>query len=449
MTMDLTARPRVLCLGRGFAVEPDTEVDSVPEFSLVLERVREEAVDLLVVSAPAALPPSAADLLADVDGGLVLLLLQDQLPVQDEEAFSSRFLTLTVSADRIDSLRLSRLAAQAHRIRREARRARRTESALRSLRRWSGETEAALRDLYHDLRTPVAIALGYCANVADGIEGPVLEKQVAALRRARSALETMGTLLEAGPVIPLLGQEAAVLLETESSRDPVRRRCRLELMAAEVVAMLEIEAQNRQIQLELTPTPELPAVWAERPRLAQLLLNLTTNALRHARTRVVVAVSQPAEGTSGRVISLDVRDDGPGFAPEFVSRAFERGVSGEGRTGLGLSIVKEIVAEHGGRVEVRSGPGGGAEVHVELPVDLRSRAAPPIGYFTLPSDQRLAQLAAALGDAGLREFESVSEVDELLRSVAERGGCIVLSEAVARQLAPLPAPPKSGQGGGS
>ena len=72
------------------------------------------------------------------------------------------------------------------------------------------------------------------------------------------------------------------------------------------------------------------------------------------------------------VVELHVRDDGPGFAPGFLDRAFERfaradGDRSRGGSGLGLAIVAAIAASHGGCARAANPPAGGADVWLELP----------------------------------------------------------------------------------
>ena len=71
-----------------------------------------------------------------------------------------------------------------------------------------------------------------------------------------------------------------------------------------------------------------------------------------------------------------VRDNGPGFQMDLVSRVFDPYVTSKPKgTGLGLAIVKKLVEEHGGRIEAGNQKSGGAEVRVCLPVDETARQA--------------------------------------------------------------------------
>ena len=110
-------------------------------------------------------------------------------------------------------------------------------------------------------------------------------------------------------------------------------------------------------------------VLGNRRQLARLTGNLLENALRHARRNVAVALTQEND----RVV-LRVDDDGTGLPPGDRARVFERFVRlqqarsrDSGGSGLGLSIVAEVTAAHGGAVVVLDSPLGGARFEVSLP----------------------------------------------------------------------------------
>lgn len=114
--------------------------------------------------------------------------------------------------------------------------------------------------------------------------------------------------------------------------------------------------------------------WVDRRRVEQILVNLLENAQRHGGG--VAGVQIWSVGGSG---IIDVDDDGPGVAPAHRQTIFHRFTRGAGApargdsrgAGLGLAIVAEHVAAHGGNVRVMERPGGGARFRVELPVQAR------------------------------------------------------------------------------
>jgi signal transduction histidine kinase len=150
-----------------------------------------------------------------------------------------------------------------------------------------------------------------------------------------------------------------------SGRSAVDLRRGLESTAKLVAHVL----RQSRVELRLDLAPELPAVEGDPRALNQVFLNLLKNAAEALEGRGgTVWVSARREGDWVRV---EVRDDGPGIAPEAIPRVFEpfHTTRSAGRgTGLGLSISRRIVAEHGGSLELHSAPGTGASFAVLLPL---------------------------------------------------------------------------------
>jgi signal transduction histidine kinase len=125
------------------------------------------------------------------------------------------------------------------------------------------------------------------------------------------------------------------------------------------------------VQHELTVGPGLLLVWGDADRLTQVVTNLAENAMRHGHgLRDMVVENGP--GPSGDLgVSLRVRDNGPGIPEEMRQRVFSRfWRTGPGAgSGLGLYIVRGIIEEHGGRIEISDAEGGGASIRVWLPVN--------------------------------------------------------------------------------
>jgi len=124
------------------------------------------------------------------------------------------------------------------------------------------------------------------------------------------------------------------------------------------------EEEERPLVAKVEPGTR---VRADRLRLEQALANLVDNALRYGRGSVSLGVVAE-DGT----VELHVQDEGPGFAPQSLGRAFERFTrsppSGErSGTGLGLSIVRAIAEAHGGEAHAANVASGGAHVWVVLP----------------------------------------------------------------------------------
>ncbi len=139
----------------------------------------------------------------------------------------------------------------------------------------------------------------------------------------------------------------------------------LQALIGEVLGLYENSATA--IAASPAPTPEpLPPVLADANQLRQVLHNVLTNAQDAlsdvADARITISMVQDA----GRA-RLTIKDNGPGFPPQILSRAFEPYVTTKSKgTGLGLAIVKKIVDDHGGEIRLANNNGG--EITIWLPL---------------------------------------------------------------------------------
>ncbi len=145
----------------------------------------------------------------------------------------------------------------------------------------------------------------------------------------------------------------------------------LAALAQAAVSQFGPVAEAAGVKLELIAAAA-PEVIGDADRLAQVLRNLLSNALRHtpAGGQVTVRV-----GAAGQQAQIQVADTGSGIAPEDLPHVFDRfyrGDKGAGRqgrgAGLGLAIARQLVAAHGGQITVASPPGQGTAFSITLPV---------------------------------------------------------------------------------
>jgi len=113
-------------------------------------------------------------------------------------------------------------------------------------------------------------------------------------------------------------------------------------------------------------------VWIDQKQIQQVLVNLVTNA-RQAMSEHGGRLRLSAR-REGRDVLIDVRDDGPGIAPEHLVRVFDPFfTTKESGTGLGLSVTYQIVRAHDGDIAVESSAGNGTCFTVRLPVAIEAR----------------------------------------------------------------------------
>lgn len=150
-----------------------------------------------------------------------------------------------------------------------------------------------------------------------------------------------------------------------------RRSTDLNQVFADVIRMMQPLLDRRKQLLSLTEPFQLPPVNADPTRLTQVMINLLSNASKYS----------PLEGTidltlrqHGDALQIAVADRGPGIPPEERAELFKRFVrlnardSEQAGMGLGLSVVKAIVEQHGGQVGVDERPGGGSIFWFTLPL---------------------------------------------------------------------------------
>lgn len=134
--------------------------------------------------------------------------------------------------------------------------------------------------------------------------------------------------------------------------------------------VLENISAGSGLNLDVTAEEELPRVWVDADRYAQVVTNLVENAQRHGMGVREIVLRRPTRFPDG--VALEVFDFGPGIPEEIRTRVFTRfWRSGDrGGTGLGLYVVKGVVDAHGGEIEVCDGDRGGACVGVWFPENL-------------------------------------------------------------------------------
>lgn len=210
----------------------------------------------------------------------------------------------------------------------------------------------------HELRTPLAALQGYAEAAADGVMPPeavarAIGREVAAMRRLVEDLSLVSR-VEAG----------SVELEL-APHDPV------ELVRAAYDRFASAFASSGvEFVLDLPPRG-LPPVRADAGRVNQVLANLLSNALHHTPRGGTVTLELQQQGAFARIC---VRDTGPGIPEAYQQRIFERFFRidsarsrASGGSGVGLTVSKGLVEAMGGRIELYSRPGEGAEFCFTLP----------------------------------------------------------------------------------
>lgn len=225
-----------------------------------------------------------------------------------------------------------------------------------------------LSDVAHELRTPLATLEGYVEGLADGAIAPTAE--------------TWEVLASQTHRMHRLVEDLSLVSKAEERQLDLR----LTRMAPGAIVDVAVQAAlprftQKDVALETTVDPGLPAVEVDPDRLGEVLANLLDNALRHTPPGGRVEVGASARGDQ---IEIAVADTGEGLAPEHLEQVFERFFRTDGArsrttggSGIGLTIARAIVQAMGGQITATSdGPGLGARFSVALPV-APSRPARP------------------------------------------------------------------------
>jgi two-component system sensor histidine kinase GlrK len=215
----------------------------------------------------------------------------------------------------------------------------------------------------HELRTPLTSIKEGASLLLDGVGGPLSEKQKKLLKILSEESERLIGLVNS--LLDLSKMEAGMMVYSFE-------RVSLAPLIDKVVEELGPLVEAKGIKLATRIGDGLPAPKADSERILQALRNLVGNAVKFTGEGGEVTVSaRPSNGA----VEVSVADTGPGIPRENLATVFEKyqQATAEGSykikgTGLGLALVKHIIASHGGKVWAESEPGRGSRFTFVLPV---------------------------------------------------------------------------------
>jgi len=231
----------------------------------------------------------------------------------------------------------------------------------------------------HELKTPLTSMKFGLANLLEGVCGPVSERVVEYLKMLNSECQRM-----AGTVDDILDLSR---LENKTMQLHLSKQRFGHLVERSVMA-LSAQAQAKMIDMTLSLGREPGFVECDAAKTMRALINIIGNAIKFTPRggRVEIGLRRDA-ATPGSLV-VEITDNGIGIAPQHIGKVTERyyrvGEHIEG-SGLGLSIVKEVLELHGGRLVITSPPPGrdrGTRVSVSLP------AVSPPTILTVIDDER-------------------------------------------------------------
>ncbi|PYN59954.1 MAG: hypothetical protein DMD92_08000 [Candidatus Rokuibacteriota bacterium] len=286
-----------------------------------------------------------------------------------------------------------------------------------------------LAGVAHELNNPLAVVTGHAQLLRGTVSDPVV------LRRAEKIDEA------ARRCVRIVRN----FLALARRRAPERGEVQLNQVVREAVELLAYELKTGNVSVSLALAEDLPVLWADGHQLHQVLVNIVANAhqaMRHSgspRRLTITTGRDPA----GPQVSLAIADTGPGIPAEIRAKIFEPFFTtkppGEG-TGLGLSLCRGIVEEHGGTIGVESEPGQGTTFLIRLPVLPRpagvaapdaAEAPAPAGPKTILVVDDESEIAAILVEALERDgyqTETAENGADALRRLERRGFDLVMSD---------------------
>jgi signal transduction histidine kinase len=287
---------------------------------------------------------------------------------QAAEGFAAGDLTRRVDTSRGSNDEVGQLAERFNSM------ADRLAATLAELAAEKQTVEAALQakrelvaNVSHELRTPLASIRGHTESLL--LSGDGFDE---ARRRYLDVIHRQSEQLSR------LIDDLFLLSTAESGALPLGLRpvALGEIFEEVVNSILPAARAERQVSLVTEVEPGLPPVLADRQRLAQVLANLVRNAVRHTPEGGLVAVR--ASKRDEQVALVSVEDTGDGIPAEQLEHVFERFYRADpsrdrasGGAGLGLAIVRELVAAMGGEVSAESVVGEGSRFSFTLPLSVK------------------------------------------------------------------------------
>ncbi|HCW31877.1 MAG: histidine kinase,HAMP domain-containing protein,histidine kinase [Candidatus Peregrinibacteria bacterium GW2011_GWF2_39_17] len=214
----------------------------------------------------------------------------------------------------------------------------------------------------HELATPLTNIGGYLRAINDGTikYGDEMKETLVLLESETDRLSN------------LVGDVRALYWVDSPKKDLKLEKLDLNKLIKEVVKNMKPKFETKSLDFEMSLQEDLPTVEVDRDKFIQVMMNLLANAIAYTSDGGHIAVST---GVKNDEVFIAIKDDGIGISKEDIPYIFERFYRVDksrsrktGGTGVGLTIVKDLIDAHSGRMEVKSKFGKGSEFFVYLPI---------------------------------------------------------------------------------
>ncbi|MDY2913887.1 MAG: response regulator [Candidatus Enteromonas sp.] len=250
------------------------------------------------------------------------------------------------------------------------------EEALVNAQSASKAKSTFLSNMSHDIRTPMNAIIGF-ANLAG-----------ASVNDPKKTQDYLAKIQDSSNHLLAIINDVLDMSRIEAGKLAMERN---EVYFPEVLRELrviiggQVKAKGLNLYMD-TSTIEHEYVYCDKTRLNQMLMNLLSNAVKFTPSGGSISVSIAEEASNQpqtAIYHIRVKDDGIGMSEEFAARIFDpferertSTVSRTQGTGLGMSIVKNIVTLMGGTIEVSTHPGEGSEFHITVALELQNVEKP-------------------------------------------------------------------------
>lgn len=222
-----------------------------------------------------------------------------------------------------------------------------------------------LANMSHELRTPLTAIVGYSSVLADGIFGPMTDKQNDALKAITRSSDHLKHLID----------DVLNLARVESGKEvPEPKEVSIKETLEQTHKLILQSSINKGVSLQplvLSEEVAQACMWIDGKHIHQIIINLMSNAVKYTPKGGQVWVNCELVGDKVRI---DITDTGVGVSPEKLRRLFERFERGEDTysreqegTGIGLNLTKHLVELNGGRISVESTLEKGSKFSIFVP----------------------------------------------------------------------------------
>lgn len=222
----------------------------------------------------------------------------------------------------------------------------------------------------HELRTPITAIKGYTDLLSKGAVQPDSDHYQRFIGKIKTNTERLSIIVN----------NMIAVSEMDGQRSLNLRPVELEVVLNEALNAIEIELKHRELSLIRQFSPGLPPLTADPLRLRHVLDNLLSNAMKYTypggKIIVSTGIIPPEKSTGAGFVRLTIADTGVGIPAEDQARIFEKFYRAEnplqveaGGPGVGLTVVRDIVEQHGGYIWVKSEISKGSKFNIALPVN--------------------------------------------------------------------------------